>query len=283
MKINASVVLFNTPSYQITNVYSSFSPNSSKKLFIIDNSPSPTHLPSRVDSCPYTEYVKLPYNIGYGGAHNNALRRSILENADYHIILNPDISFSTNIIDELTTYSLNHTNVGYIMPKIIYHDESPQYLCKLLPTPLDLFIRRFLPNSSLTTKMNEKYTLMSSGYDKIINPPCLSGCFMFLNLSIIKKYEIFFDEQFFMYLEDFDFIRRLHRHSRTIYYPYVSVIHDHAKKSYSNTKMLYEHIKSAIKYFNKYGWIIDHERKEMNNRILSDIEILNKKALDFPT
>ena len=35
--------------------------------------------------------------------------------------------------------------------------------------------------------------------------------------------------------------------------------------------MLKIHIQSAIKYFNKFGWIFDKERKEMNKKILDEI------------
>jgi GT2 family glycosyltransferase len=120
-------------------------------------------------------------------------------------------------------------------------------------------------------KWNDKYVLKTSGYNDVINSPCLSGCFMFLRMSFIKKYNLFFDERFFMYFEDFDFIRRLHRVGKTIYYPNVSIIHDHAKESYKSRKMLSEHIKSAIKYFNKWGWFFDDERRKMNKRVLAEI------------
>ncbi|MDR2393221.1 MAG: hypothetical protein LBD93_03565 [Treponema sp.] len=62
------------------------------------------------------------------------------------------------------------------------------------------------------------------------------GSFMFLRMSIIKKHDLFFDEQFFMYCEDVDFIRRLHRFGKTLYLPDVFIIHDHAKASYTSKK-----------------------------------------------
>ena len=38
--------------------------------------------------------------------------------------------------------------------------------------------------------------------------------------------------------------------------------------------MLLAHIKSAFKYFGKYGWWFDKERKVMNERVLEEIENL---------
>ena len=78
-----------------------------------------------------------------------------------------------------------------------------------------------------------------------------------------------------MYLEDFDLMRRLHRVGKTLYYPEVTIIHNHAKESYKSKKMLLIHIKSAIKYFNKFGWFFDKERKCMNKKILQEIKDYN--------
>ena len=64
---------------------------------------------------------------------------------------------------------------------------------------------------------------------------------------------------------------KLYHYIATIFYPDVSIIHDHAKESYKSKKMLMVHIKSAIKYFNKYGWFIDKERRLMNMQILKEL------------
>jgi GT2 family glycosyltransferase len=171
----------------------------------------------------------------------------------------------------MTEYMRVNRDVAYMLPEVLYPDGECQYLCKLLPTPFDLIFRRFLPESGFSRKLNARYCLKFSGYNKIINSPCLSGCFMFLRMSFIRDYNVFFDEQFFMYCEDVDFIRRLHRIGKTIYYPKLSIVHDHAKESYKLTKMLFEHIKSAIKYFNKWGWFFDKERKVINRKVLEEL------------
>ena len=75
-----------------------------------------------------------------------------------------------------------------------------------------------------------------------------------------------------MYCEDFDLMRRIHKFAKTLYYPNVSIVHNHEKASYKSKKMLLIHIKSAIHYFNKWGWFFDKERKEMNKKILDEIQ-----------
>lgn len=268
--ITTSIVLYKTPRNQIETVLKSvLDSNCVNKIYIIDNSPT-NELAYVKDISPLIEYIPHE-NTGYGSSHNMAIKQSLEVGADYHIVLNPDIRFEPTVLQELSNYMSENQDVGYILPKVVYPNGELQYLCKLLPTPSDLIFRRFLPPKK-KQKKNDRYVLKQSGYDKIMNPPCLSGCFMFLNCKILKEHNLFFDDRFFMYFEDFDLMRRIHKVSKTIFYPHVSIIHDHAKESYKSKKMLILHIRSAIKYFNKWGWIFDKERNEMNKRILDEIQ-----------
>nr|WP_314779338.1 glycosyltransferase family 2 protein [uncultured Treponema sp.] len=270
--ITASVVLYNTDVSQLCSVVNSYVPSAERILYLIDNSKQEFDLSKLDIDLTHIKYIFNNKNLGYGAAHNIALHEALGINSEYHIVLNPDIKFDNKVLYDLKLFMNNNHDAVYILPKVIYPSGELQYLCKLLPTPFDLFIRRFLPSFAFSKKMNDRYVLKNSGYNKIINPPCLSGCFMFLRLDTIKQYNIFFDERFFMYFEDFDLIRRLHRVGKTVFYPYVTIIHDHAHASYKSKKMLKLHVISAIKYFNKYGWFFDKERKNMNGIILKEIQ-----------
>lgn len=274
-KITASVVLYNTPKGQIETLLKSVLESSCvEKFFVIDNSPNDRWRILEKES-DIIRYIHNE-NLGYGASHNLAMQEAAELGADYHVILNPDIRFEKNVLPALSDFMDGNPDVAQVMPKAVYPDGELQYLCKLLPTPSDLIFRRFIPAVGFLKKWKEKkdarYCLKSSGYEKIMSPPCLSGCFMFLRLATLFENQIFFDTKFFMYFEDFDFVRRLHRVARTLYFPEVSVVHDHAQESYKDHRMLAAHIKSAIRYFGKYGWIFDKERREMNRRTIREIE-----------
>ncbi len=275
--ITASVVIFNSNKEEINLLLKSVHDSGCvNTLYVIDNAPtaenrsffSECHISSMIEYIPHQ-------NTGYGSSHNIALHKAIETGSDYHVVLNPDIYFESNVLKELVSYMDSNRDVGYILPKVTYPNGELQYLCKLLPNPFDLIFRRFLPKTKSIVRHNERYELRHSGYDKIINPPCLSGCFMFMRLSTLKENNLYFDEQYFMYCEDFDLMRRVHSVAKTIYYPNVCIVHNHAKESYKNRKMLMTHIKSAIKYFNKFGWFFDKERRLMNKQILNEIKLLN--------
>jgi GT2 family glycosyltransferase len=231
-------------------------------IFLVDNSPSKRPEFNELDAT----YIFNNSNLGYGVAHNIAIKQTVNKSIPYHLVLNPDIAFEPEILQEIATYMNNNPKIGLLMPKILYPTGEIQYLCKLIPTPFDLIFRRFLPER-WTRKRRARFELRDTGYDHIMDVPYLSGCFMFLRTDAIRRVGMF-DRQFFMYPEDIDLSRRIHRKFRTVYYPNVQVIHNHAQESYTNTKLLFIHIVNMIKYFNKWGWIFDKERKQVNKEIL---------------
>ncbi len=268
--ITASVVLYKTPNSQIKNIIRSYRPSENRKLFIIDNNEIDDNQVTGIYFNENIIYIRNKKNIGYGSAHNIGIKKAIKCKSKYHIVLNPDLEFNYEIIDELVNYANCNDDVSYMLPLVKYTNGDIQYICKLLPTPFDLIFRRFFPTVGILKKINDKYTLKNTGYNHIMNPPCLSGCFMFLRIETLKQNNILFDENFFMYCEDFDLIRRLHRVGKTVFYPYVEIEHNHERGSYKNIKLLIMHIISACKYFNKYGWFFDKERKEFNICFLNE-------------
>ncbi|MGI8638262.1 MAG: glycosyltransferase family 2 protein, partial [Segetibacter sp.] len=179
----------------------------------------------------------------------------------------PDVSFESTVLYALHTYMEENKSVGLVMPKVLYPGGEMQYACKLLPTPADLIFRRFLPFSFINKNI-EHFELRKSGYDTEMEVPYLSGCFMFLRTEALKKVGMF-DERFFMYPEDIDLTRRIYKEYKTMFFPKVSVVHEHGRGSYKSIRLLYIHITNMVKYFNKWGWIMDKERRDINKKTLA--------------
>ena len=232
------------------------------QVYLIDN--SPTENPDF--KTLGVNYHFTGMNLGYGTAHNIAIRQTLEQGLPYHLVINPDISFEPAILLKIEEFMNNNSDIGLLMPKILYPTGEIQYLCKLIPTPYDLLVRRFLPKS-WTQKRTDKFELRTSGYNKLLDVPYLSGCFMFLRSEALTKVGLF-DERFFMYPEDIELTTRIHKQYRTDFYPDVTIIHHHARSSYVESRMLFIHISNMVKYFNKWGWIFDSERRKINRRIL---------------
>jgi GT2 family glycosyltransferase len=267
-KITGSIVIYNNNLALLQKAVASFLQSTEQStLYLIDNSPTDEY--AAVFDHPRIKYTFTEKNIGFGAGHNVALKQLLAHNeSQYHVILNPDVYFDGEVFLKLSRYLEDYADVGLVMPKVLYPDGRLQPLCKLLPTPITLFSRRFLQFCpAWVNRMNHRYEMHFSGYDKIMEVPFLSGCFMFLRTEALREVGIF-DENIFLYTEDIDLTRRIHRKYRTIFFPDAVIYHHNHRGSYKNMQELVHHIGSAIKYFNKWGWFNDYERKFINQRAL---------------
>jgi GT2 family glycosyltransferase len=271
--IVCSLVIYKSDKKQLLAAINSFLDTDLQvKLVLIDNSPTDELKFLATDS--RISYIFNNANLGFGAGHNIAIREYISK-SKYYLILNPDIYFEGDVISPMVKYMAKDASIGAMMPKVLNTDGSIQRLCKLLPSPFDLFFRRFSPNLFITKQRNKKYELESFDYKSILNTPSLSGCFMLIRTSVLKQVGLF-DQRYFMYLEDYDLVRRIHKVSKTIFYPYVSVFHGHEKGSYKSVNLLFIHMKSAVKYFNKWGWFYDKERVTFNKATLERLNHSNQ-------
>lgn len=266
--VSASIVLYNTSLKDISRLLKCVAGSGIDRLFIIDNSPRNLFRLLNLPVPENAEYIFNGRNLGYGSGHNIGIRAALEQGTDYHIVLNPDIYWQGDIVTPLVKYMDSHPDVGQAMPEIRYPDGRTQLLCKLLPRPLDLIGRRFIPVASIQRMIDRRYELHSFGYDCEMEIPSLSGCFMFLRGDALRKVGIF-DERYFMYAEDMDLCRRIGSCFRTMFVPAGCVYHEYEKGSYHNSRLLRMHITSIIRYFNKWGWWSDSFRKTKNRECLS--------------
>jgi len=267
-KVAASIVTYKTDLKILRHAVKSFQNSSvTGKLTIIDNSPTDI-LRERCEEWKI-DYQHSSRNIGYGSAHNIAMKES-LDRSKYHLVLNPDVYFERDTIEKLYWFMEERQNAGLAMPMVRYPNGKIQMLCKLLPTPLNLAARRFFSSAAWSQKINERYELAASNYNQIINVPFLSGCFMFLRTAALKQVGLF-DERFFLYAEDTDLSRRINQQFETLFYPMAEIFHVHERGSYKNLEHTLYNLKSAILYFNKWGWFHDPQRKEINHNTLLNL------------
>ena len=262
-KIAASIVVYKTDLKVLQRAVESFQKSTiTGRLTIIDNSPADTLR----DVCNSwgAHYIFSAKNLGYGNAHNIALKES-LELAKYHLVINPDVYFERDAIEKLFDFMESRPKAGLVMPSVKDPNGELQMLCKLLPTPLNLAARRFFPEAAWSKRLNDRYELKKSGYNQVMNIPFLSGCFMFLRTAALRQVGLF-DERFFLYAEDTDLSRRMHQQFETLYCPWAEIFHIHERGSYKNLRLTFHNLKSASQYFIKWGWLFDYKRIAINQR-----------------
>jgi GT2 family glycosyltransferase len=254
--VTGSIVTYkNNPVILLKAVNSFLNTSLSVFLFIIDNSPSNDL--EYLFNDTRIHYIHNPSNPGFGASHNIAIIKSHDYNPSYHLILNPDIYFETGTIEIIQNFMNHNNDIGHLMPRILFPNNKLQFLCKTNPTIFDLFARGFMPEllKSIFKKRLNKYEYKNYHYNDVIyDVPYLSGCFMFFRFNTLKKVG-FFDEKYFMYLEDADITRRFLKISHTIYFPHATVYHYYEGLTHKKLKFKLITIQSAFTYFNKWGWI----------------------------
>lgn len=261
--LTVSIVTYHTPVDELETCLASLTSRCISQIYIVDNG-SEDKLRRWAGQHDRVVYIAAD-NPGFGAGHNLAIRRALDAGADYHLVLNSDVYFRPAVIDNIYSFMEANPGVGMLQPRITNPDGTMQYTCRRLPTPLDVFGRRFLPKF-LNRRRDDRYLLKHLDFSVPHNIPYHQGSFMFIRTSALRQAGLF-DERFFMYPEDIDLTRRIHRHYKTLYYPGVSIVHAHRAASYHNLRMTVIHAVNLARYFCKWGWFYDPERRRFNSAI----------------
>tara|TARA_R110002073_G_scaffold279026_1_gene443074 strand:+ start:352062 stop:352823 length:762 start_codon:yes stop_codon:yes gene_type:complete len=246
-QITASIVLFNEDVKELLRCVDSFlKVPLTKKLYLIDNSPT-DRLKDRFKH-PEIEYIFTGKNLGFGKGHNLIIDK-IHNAAEYHLILNPDISFEPEVLLTLIDQLKKDAAVTMVAPKVVYPDGELQYTCRKYPTMLELVVRRMNIFKNYTQKREYRNTDLAQPF----YPDFIHGVFyLFKTVDLVKING--FDERYFLYMEDVDICRKIDAlGNKKYYFPKVQITHVHKKASASTTNLFFVHLHSSFKYFYKWG------------------------------
>lgn len=202
------------------------------------------------------DLIKSPKNLGFGGGNNLGAKQA---NGKYILILNPDIFVNEDSVQKMVNYMEQHPDVGILGPKLVYPDGEVQDSCRRKMTFFDLIIKRtFLRKLPLLKKRVDKYTMDDFDHTKVREVDLLVGACLLIPRKVYEEIDGF-DERYFLFMEDFDLCREIHKKGhKVIYFPNTSVTHNHKRLSGGSIfklvrrKVFWIHISSAIKYFWKW-------------------------------
>ena len=161
--------------------------------------------------------VILNKNTGMGASNNLGIKMS---NTEYAFILNPDVTFQKNTFENLTNSSKKIDDFAILSP-LNDKDKYPNY------------------------KIKKNY--INNNKDKIL-VDVIDGFSMLINKKKFKNDE-FFDENFFLYLENDDLCLRTKQINENIYIIKNSLI-NHLGGSSADKKFLIE-----IEYLRNWHWM----------------------------
>lgn len=243
--ITATIVLYHEDLDVLQKTVDSFLKTPFKKrLFLVDNSATDV----LKKSFPQEEitYIFTGKNKGFGAAHNLVLNHI---NSNYHLVLNPDVAFEEAVLPVLIRQLEMDKELALISPKVMYPSGEHQFVCRTYPTLFDLVNRRL----KFSKKAILKHEYRTQDLSQPFYPDFIHGCFLFFKTSIFKDLNGF-DERYFLYMEDVDICRKIDAiGKKKLFFPEVTITHQHQTGSRKKARLFFFHIVSAIKYFFKWG------------------------------
>ncbi len=234
MTLGVSIVNFNSGDYLTNCLNSLIKSRVSLNIWVVDNNSEDDSLEKARKKFPKINYIENKENIGFGRAHNIALKKI---QDEYILILNPDTEVGRDVLPELLEYMEKHPDVGAMTCKIVLENGKLDWAShRGLPTPLAAFKYYFLKDDSL-------YHLSTKDMEEVHEVDAVSGSFLLTRKSVLDKVGLF-DEDYFMYAEDIDLCYRIKEAGKkVIYYPKVSIIHH--KGVSSGLKAHSQHVSTA--------------------------------------
>lgn len=194
-------------------------------------------------------------NVGYGSGHNLAMDKT---SSGFHLIMNPDVELGPECLILGIQYLCDNPDVAAVSPAVTGAAGEKQFLCKRYPSVFDFFLRGFMPAAvrrrfAQRLAQYEMHDLEENRPSKDI--PIISGCFMLCRTQFLKQ-AAGFNEDYFLYFEDFDLSMRLNELGGLAYLPAMKIVHlggNSARKGLVHIRMF---VRSGIRFFRTYGWRI---------------------------
>lgn len=193
---------------------------------------------------PQVHVIEGEENQGFGYGHNRIIEAV---DSDFHMVVNPDITFTENVVQKLAVFMARYGQVGQVTPMIKNPDGSEQLLPKKDPTFAYVILSKFPPFRYYRadyTRANEKFRKPT----RILSS---TGCFSMIRTSVLKELGGY-DERFFMYFEDADLSRRIRQKYDIVFYPNTFVYHAWKRDNTRSLRGIRIFLTSMVKYFWKW-------------------------------
>ena len=215
--------------------------NSKVKILIVENSSHFKYLKEIQSNFSNIEVICSGSNLGYGGGNNFGLNKV---KTNYALILNPDTVCEDNFFSNVNKYLSGNINFTLI---------GATYSNKTDFKPAGFFNKKDLKNAQFDKESNLYEVDWIAGHTILFN---------------MKKFsnKIFFDENFFLFFEEFDLCMTLKKRNEKVYMcPDLKIDHMGWKSSFNvdenfeiqSHKLRNWHYMWSFFYYNKknYGYL----------------------------
>jgi GT2 family glycosyltransferase len=225
------------------------------QTYVIDNASSDDIGSMLAADYPWVHFISSQRNLGFGAGNNLVLPFLVRKPTDYHLVLNPDIEFVDDPLEELTGYMDAHPDVVMSCPRVCFPDGSEQLLPKRRPQLKYLLARRLEArgsNAGWVRRLTTEYTMADARLDGPVPVETCSGSFFVIRTAAFLELGGF-DERYFMYFEDNDLSMRAARLGRLVFNPAARVIHHYERAALRDRRMFAIQMRSMLRFILTYG------------------------------
>ncbi|HAT03882.1 MAG TPA: hypothetical protein DCS29_03875 [Candidatus Magasanikbacteria bacterium] len=204
------------------------------QITVADNSQNCDGMKEALVRFPGVLYIDSGGNVGFGKGNVMGFKAS---KARYYFALNRDtvIPENSKTVERIINFMDTHPRIGCIGPKLQNMDGSLQYSCYRFDLP------SILIKPLKQINFDQKYTWVRKHADKLIMKDFdhnetrpvdwVLGAAMVVRKEVVEEIG-WFDDRYFMYLEDADWCHRMWEAGWPVYYVHDIVIkHVHARDS----------------------------------------------------
>lgn len=235
------------------------------QITVVDNSENKDGCRELItNKYPAVKYIDAGGNVGFGRGNNAGFKATP---ARYYFALNRDtiIPENSHTIERIIKFMNEHPKIGCIGPKLLNMDGTLQYACyrfnlaSLLIKPLKQI--NWDKKYAWVKKYSDRLLMKDFDHNSIRPVDWVLGAAMIVRQEVVDKVG-WFDDRYFMYLEDCDWCHRMWEAGWPVYYVHdIIIMHRHARESAKvpgivkalfKNKLARIHLVSWLKYMWKW-------------------------------
>ena len=258
MKLAVIIIHYNT-SGDLAKCLASLkacAPAAEHRVVVVDNASVDPGLEEVHRDYPDCLWIFNRENVGYARGCNRGIAQV---EANYYLILNPDIVVQPGALDRLLAFADAHPRAGMVGPQLLNTDGSIQDSCRRFYTLKTLLLRRTVLGRIFPDNRSVPLHLMQDFDHKSSRPVdwVLGGCLLVRRSAMERVGPM--DERFFLYFEDVDWCFRMWQAGFEVQYtPDARFEHHHRRDSARGrfNKSFWLHLGSLISFYEKWGMFV---------------------------
>jgi len=258
LKLAIVIVHFNTSRDldRCLGSLAAYPPSCEHRVIVVDNASTEPGLDEVRRRFPDCLWILEEENTGYARGCNRGLAAA---EAEYHLVLNPDIVAQPGALDALVAFADAHPRAGIVGPQLLNEDGSIQESCRRFYTFRTLLLRRTFLGRIFRDSRTVRLHLMKDFDHRTARPVdwVLGGCLLVRRSAMLRTGPM--DERFFLYFEDVDWCYRMWQAGFEVQYaPDARFEHRHRRASAQGrfNRSFWLHLASLISFYEKWGMVV---------------------------